>query len=100
MAATQLGRAPITKGDIAIAGAAAAVEVIAGQNTARLTFRCDQVWSFSFSGTEGAPLGAEKAGTVDADLWFEVAIDKGVKGQSIFIEAAAAATLQVVAEPS
>ena len=99
MAATELARAPDTKGNIAIGGATAAVIVIAGQNTKRLTFSCDQVWYFTYTAVaEGAALGAEKVGPIDADRWFEVHIDDGYVN-TVYIEAAAAATLQVIAEP-
>ena len=96
---TQLNRAPDAKGDIAIGAPNVAVQVTAGQGTARFTLRCDQNWFYSFTGTEGVALGAEKYGPIDADRDWEIRLDRGVKGQSVFVEAVAAGTLQVTAEP-
>lgn len=96
---TQLQRAPYTKGDISIGASSSAVQVIAGQGTARLTFRCDQNWFYSFSGIEGAALGVGKYGPIDAGRDWEIRLDKGAASQSVFVEAVAAATLQATSEP-
>lgn len=100
MAATTLGRAPVNKGDIALAAPAPnnTVSVTAGQKTKRLTFRCDQEWFYEFSGTIDTALTAAKYGPIDANRDWEIHIDDGYTN-TVFIETAAAATLQVAAEP-
>lgn len=101
MPSFSLNRAPDVQSGLAIAADDTAIELVCGQNTARLTFRCSADFRFSFRSSEGASVDPSYSDPIVADTFFEVRVDKSVLEQRVYVlvDAGAPATLSVASEP-
>ena len=97
---TQLNRAPDVQ-TISIAANDSAIALVMGQNTGKVTLNCAVDFRYSWRSTEGGAADATYGATVLADRFFEIEVDKGRLGDTLYVlvPAGSPANISIDSEP-